>query len=149
MNTSYAINDFITATDQFMDQFEAYFNIQNEVDYKKALTIIDGFMDNPKTATYERYQFIFEKIGQAITEYEGTIPELADYKREADNLPADIATLRTLMDQHHLGVKDFPEIGTKGYISKILSGDRNLTKQHIEKLVVRFHISPILFFSAE
>ena len=60
--------------------------------------------------------------------------------------PADIAMLRLLMNQDELKGTDFPEIGDKTLISKILSGSRRLTKDHITKLAGRFDISPALFF---
>ena len=60
--------------------------------------------------------------------------------------PADISMLRLLMDQYELNGTDFPEIGDKTLVSKILKGDRNLTKDHIIKLSERFDISPVLFF---
>ena len=41
---------------------------------------------------------------------------------------------------------DFPKIGNKTLISKILNGRRSLTKEHIAKLSERFAISPALFF---
>ena len=54
--------------------------------------------------------------------------------------------LRLLMAQHDLGVADFPEIGDKSLVSRILSGSRNLTKQHIQRLAARFSISAGMFF---
>ena len=54
--------------------------------------------------------------------------------------------LRLLMEQHELKGTDFPEIGDKTLISKILNGSRSLTKDHITKLAERFGISPALFF---
>ena len=41
---------------------------------------------------------------------------------------------------------DFPKIGNKTLISKILNGSRSLTKDHITKLSERFGISSALFF---
>ena len=54
--------------------------------------------------------------------------------------------LRLLMDQHELKGREFPEIGDKTLISKILNGSRSFTKDHITKLVERFDISSALFF---
>jgi len=52
--------------------------------------------------------------------------------------------LRLLMHKHALKGSDFEhEIGKRSYVSLILSGERKLTKEHIEK---RFNISPALFF---
>ena len=49
-------------------------------------------------------------------------------------------------ESHELKGTDFPEIGDKTLISKILNGSRSLTKDHITKLAERFDISPALFF---
>jgi HTH-type transcriptional regulator/antitoxin HigA len=60
--------------------------------------------------------------------------------------PADLAMLRLLMDQHDLGTADLPEIGSKSMVSRVLSGERNLNKHHIQALSKRFGIDPGLFF---
>ena len=150
MNTNHAFDEFneiISVTDNFMDVAEPFLNIVNEKDYEATLTLIESLMSRADKPENERFLFLLKLLGDAVNLYEDTVPELAAFKLEAENIPADIATLRILMDQHGLGVKDLPEIGTKGYISKILSGERNLTKQHIQKLSTRFNISPALFFN--
>jgi HTH-type transcriptional regulator/antitoxin HigA len=50
------------------------------------------------------------------------------------------------MEQHKLGVADLPEIGSKSLVSRILNGERRLTRNHIEALSKRFNINPALFF---
>jgi len=56
--------------------------------------------------------------------------------------------LKTLMDQHNLGVADLPELGSKGNVSKILNGaeGKKLTRKHMKALGERFKVSPALFF---
>jgi HTH-type transcriptional regulator/antitoxin HigA len=61
-------------------------------------------------------------------------------------VPRDLAVLGVLMDQYGLGVNDLPEIGSKSLVSRILSGERNLTKKHIQALSKRFGINPANFF---
>jgi HTH-type transcriptional regulator / antitoxin HigA len=58
--------------------------------------------------------------------------------------PADI--LAFLMELHNLTQSDFPEIGTQSHLSKILNGERNLTKDQIGALSKRFGISPAVFY---
>ena len=60
--------------------------------------------------------------------------------------PADQATLRLLMTQHQLATADLPEIGSKSMVSRVLSGERSLNKNHIKALSQRFQIDPGLFF---
>ncbi|MCF6808488.1 hypothetical protein L3V79_08820 [Thiotrichales bacterium 19S9-12] len=54
--------------------------------------------------------------------------------------------LRYLMQLHNLTQSDFPEIGGQSLISKILKGERELTRSHINYLCKRFNISPETFF---
>jgi len=59
--------------------------------------------------------------------------------------PLDV--LRFLMDQHGLRQKDLLDVfGTPSIVSEVLSGKRELTKDHIKRLSTRFHVSPELFF---
>ena len=63
--------------------------------------------------------------------------------------PAIIA-LKALIKSRGLTYADLRlEIGSKGYVSLILSGERNLTKGHIQKLTARFGIPPIVFFDQQ
>jgi HTH-type transcriptional regulator / antitoxin HigA len=55
--------------------------------------------------------------------------------------------LRFLMDQHELKQKDLVKVfGTASIVSEVLSGKRELNKEHIKRLSRRFHVSPELFF---
>jgi HTH-type transcriptional regulator/antitoxin HigA len=52
-----------------------------------------------------------------------------------------------LMDQHGLKQKDLTDVfGTPSIVSEVLSGKRDLNKDHIAKLSKRFHVSPEVFF---
>ena len=58
-----------------------------------------------------------------------------------------IVALKALIKEKSLTYNDLRnEIGSKGHVSLILSGERNLTKNHIQKLSSRFHIPPEVFF---
>lgn len=70
---------------------------------------------------------------------------------EADRFPlpaADpITVLRSLMDSHGLSQKDLiPEFGVESTVSLVLSGKRQMNRDHIERLSERFHVSPAVFF---
>src|SRR5690242_17142620 len=61
--------------------------------------------------------------------------------------PLDI--LHSLMDASDLKQADMLEIfGTKSIASEVLSGKRDLSKAHIQRLASRFHVSPEVFFPA-
>ena len=58
--------------------------------------------------------------------------------------PADV--LRFLMDQNHLSQRDLiPEIGSDSLVSRILSGERNLTIPHMHALAARFGVPASVF----
>jgi HTH-type transcriptional regulator/antitoxin HigA len=51
------------------------------------------------------------------------------------------------MDQHGLLQKDLADVfGAPSIVSEVLSGKRELNKDHIKRLSRRFHVSPELFF---
>lgn len=58
----------------------------------------------------------------------------------------NVAALKVIMEQYKLGVAGLPEIGSKSLVSRILRGERRLTRNHIEALSRRFNLSPALFF---
>ena len=59
--------------------------------------------------------------------------------------PLDV--LHFLMDQHGLKQKDLVDVfGAPSIVSEVLSGKRDLNKDHIKRLSERFNVSPELFF---
>jgi len=74
---------------------------------------------------------------------------IEDFEERHFKLPAakPAGVLRFLLDQHGLRQKDLVDIfGTPSVVSEILSGKRELTKDHIKRLSRRFHVSPEVFF---
>ena len=58
-----------------------------------------------------------------------------------------LEVLRFLIEENNLRQKDLaPLLGSESIVSEVLSGKRELTKRHIEKLSRRFKVSPGLFF---
>ena len=67
------------------------------------------------------------------------------YRPERSLSPID--SLKVLMDNRGLKQSDLvPVIGSKSHISEILSGQRELSKAHIQKLSQFFRVSPEVFF---
>ncbi len=61
-----------------------------------------------------------------------------------------IVALKALIKSRGLTYADLrQEIGSKSSVSLILSGERNLTKGHIQKLSARFGIPPVVFFDQQ
>lgn len=80
-----------------------------------------------------------ELLTVIINEFEGR-----NYPMEASG-PLDV--IRHLMESNGLRQKDLVDVfGTESIVSDVLNGKRELTKNHIKRLSVRFAISPAVFF---
>jgi HTH-type transcriptional regulator/antitoxin HigA len=59
--------------------------------------------------------------------------------------PAEV--LRFLLEQNGLSQRDIaPELGSESTVSLVLSGKRQLNRDHIARLSRRFNVSPAVFF---
>jgi HTH-type transcriptional regulator/antitoxin HigA len=59
--------------------------------------------------------------------------------------PADV--LRFLLDQNGLSQRDIAgEMGGESIVSLVLAGKRQLNREHIARLSLRFGVSPVVFF---
>lgn len=116
-------------------------HIDNNKDYELALTLMDELIED-----YDNQKSLIDLLSVSITHWEDNSPEFAVFNEQIANTNGGLALLKTLMEQHGLGVADVPEIGAKSLVSRVLSGDRNLTRNHIAALSQRFGISPALFF---
>lgn len=84
----------------------------------------------------------------SLTEAEKDFAELItllieDFEAKHYELPkaTPVEALRFLMDQHNLKQKDLLDIfGSRSVISEVLSGSRELSKEHIRRLTNRFSI---------
>ncbi len=72
---------------------------------------------------------------------------IEDYDRLHHQLPpvSGVEVWRALMQEHGLRQGDFPEIGSQGVVSEILSGKRRLNKRHADLLARRFSVPETLF----
>jgi HTH-type transcriptional regulator/antitoxin HigA len=73
-----------------------------------------------------------------------------DFERNSDPVPdaGPVDVLRHLMEAHGLRQRDLTDVfGTESIVSEILHGKRDLTKEHIRRLSIRFSVSPAVFFS--
>ena len=74
---------------------------------------------------------------------------IEDFEERRCQLPHSkpLDVLRFLMDQHGLMQKDLVSVfGTPSIVSEVLSGKRELNKEHIKRLSDQFHVSPEVFF---
>lgn len=112
-----------------------------EKDYLAALELVEYLLLNDPENP------LVEIVSSKISAWENAQPEVQTFRAEIQAIPAGIAMLKTLMEHHQLKQSDFQqEIGSKSMVSRILSGERQLTTEHIRRLSRRFSISPALFF---
>ena len=112
-----------------------------EKDYLAALELVEYLLLNDPENP------LVEIVSSKISAWENAQPEVQTFRAEMQAIPAGIVMLKTLMEHHQLKQSDFQqEIGSKSMVSRILSGERQLTTEHIRKLSRRFGISPALFF---
>ena len=114
--------------------------------YADALTMMEHLMESVGEDRNKPENILIGLLAHAIEEYETADEEISVFVNQSMAERRDLALLRIIIDQHQLTLSDLPEIGHKSLISKILSGERHLTRSHIEKLSKRFHIDPGLFF---
>ncbi len=117
-------------------------HIQNEEEYGLALSLMDELIEE-----YAVYKQLIEILSSSIEGWENSSTEFSEFNSQIKRIDSGVAVLRTLMEQYELKTNDFKdEIGGKSMVSMILSGSRKLSRNHIQALANRFHISPSLFF---
>ena len=139
METKEAFRDFSNIASPFL-------NLKDETHYLEAIELIEDLMQESEDTLDDPLNPVIEMLSQAIEKYENKDDEIVNFEKEAELLPDDISVLRLLMNQYNLGVSDIPEIGSKSMVSRVLSGKRNLNKNHIKALSDRFDINPHIFF---
>ena len=103
---------------------------------------------------YTEILYELDRRSKRLTPAEKELAELLtllieDFEEKRYQLPRakPLDVLRFLMDQHGLRQKDLANVfGAPSIVSEVLSGKRELNKDHIKRLSDRFHVSPELFF---
>lgn len=97
---------------------------------------MDEVGDNTKDAQYR----LIETLSVLIEAYD----------QEHHSLPdaSGIEVIRFLMEEHRLGQKDLPEIGSQGVVSEVLAGRRRLNVRQIQALAARFGVDAGVFIDA-
>ncbi len=137
---------FKDACHSFAEAAAPYLHISDDVHYEEALELVEVLLEEAEDSPCDPLNAIIEMLSHAIGVYENKSQAVVDFEKDAMDQPAELAMLRLLMDQHGLGVADLPEIGSKSMVSRVLSGQRSLSKKHIQALAERFGINPGLFF---
>lgn len=113
---------------------------RNEPEYEKLLSFVEKLMDVSRYEKDERVISLVKLIARNIEEYET--------RRFPTKQASPSETLEFLMEEHGLRQSDLPEIGSQSLVSKILSGERQLTVEHIQKLSKRFGVSASIFIES-
>jgi HTH-type transcriptional regulator/antitoxin HigA len=137
---------FKDACHSFAQAAAPYTHITDNRQYEKTLELIENLLEEAEDSPDDPLNAVIEMLSRAIEAYENKDDVMAAFEKRVMDQPADLAVLRLLMDQHALGTADLPEIGSKSMVSRVLSGERNLSKKHIQALSERFGIYPGLFF---
>ncbi len=137
---------FKTACHDFAQVAAPYLHIKDAGHYEETLVLIESLLEEMEDGADDPMNAVIDLLAHSIENYENKNKALADFETRAMELPADLAVLRLLMDQHNLGTADLPEIGSKSMVSRVLSGERSLNKNHIKALSEHFGIDPGLFF---
>lgn len=104
--------------------------------------------------TYTEILYDLDRRSRTLTAAEKELADLLtllieDFEEKQYSLPRakPLEALRFLMDQHGLKQKDLVNVfATPSIVSEVLNGKRELNKDHIKRLSVRFHVSPEVFF---
>lgn len=111
--------------------------IRTEEDLIATQSIIDSLLDQRELTPEERdYLHV---LGTLVEEYECDHVEIPDIY--------GVELLRALLIEFDLRQKDLvPVFKAESIVSEVLSGQRQLTLAHVQKLAEFFHVSPTAFF---
>ncbi len=112
--------------------------IRSEAELLTTQAVIDALLDSGET-TPERQDYL-NVLGILVHEYEEKNISLPDL--------SGVELLKALVAEFELKQKNLVSIfKTESIVSAVLSGQRNLTVEHIKKLAEFFKISPAAFFN--
>ena len=132
---------------EFSAAASSVFHIDNEDAYQEVLQFLEALLEKVADDKDDPLIPLIDLVSRAIEDYEMKQDDIRQFVLEAEKKDSGIVALKVLMRQYELSFTDLKqEVGSKTLVSMILSGQRSLTKSHIEKLSKRFHVSPSLFF---
>ena len=135
------MNAVIEQANQLFEQAPWLARITDDEDYLAARKLMAELIANE-----QEQSLLLDVLAATIDRWEKQALEVKAFNQRVDDLDNGVAALRVLMEQYGLGGADLPEIGSKSLVSKVLKGERGLTRKHILKLSERFGISPMVFF---
>lgn len=136
----------LKACHSFARQTAPHLNIVDEKHHQETLQALEKLLEKAEDSPHDPLNIIIEMLSRAVEQYENRDQELVSFDESAMCHPQELVMLRTLMNQYNLTMSDLPEIGSKSMVSRVLSGERQLSKKHILALAKRFRIKPDYFF---
>ena len=112
-------------------------SIRNEEEYDLAIERLNALLDEVGSDEQHPLYDLLDTLGTVIHAYEEKHHPIP----ECDGVEA----LQFLMEEHELSLADFPELGARDTLSRILDGRQELTLGQIRSLAKRFHVSPATF----
>ncbi len=141
------LKNLFPSLDNFKYKAKRLIDIQTKEDYEWALAFVEQLFDDAKDSRDDPLNDLIGIISNAIQRYESRDDELVAFERKVSRVDSAGSILRILMDQYHLTESDLEkELGSGSLASKILKGERDLTRLQIANLANRFKIDPSLFF---
>ncbi|MDC9725349.1 MAG: transcriptional regulator [Gammaproteobacteria bacterium] len=137
----------IDAYQAFSEVAYNYLHIQSYKDYQSALALIEDLLEEASDNENDPLNPLIDLISHSIEQYEAKDNEIMTFVSEAESMPSDLALLNTLKSHYSLTNSDFPEIGDKTMVSKVLNKKRVLQRHSIEDLAERFSLKPSMFLS--
>ena len=136
--TTTASRDPLPETFGELNAMHALRPIRDEVDYDNAVAIVDrlAVLGKPTRDQADYLETLSELVGKYDDEHHAT--------KFGDRDPAEV--LRYLLEANDMNASDLGDLlGNRSLGSKILRGERQLSKTHIRALADRFRVSPALF----
>jgi HTH-type transcriptional regulator / antitoxin HigA len=110
--------------------------VRTEEQNENYIQVLEGLLSRKMTKEESEFADLLTLLIEDFEEKHYALPKAS---------PTEVIVF--LMDQHGLKQKDLTEMfGTPSIVSEVLSGKRDLNKDHITKLSKRFHVSPEVFF---
>lgn len=132
------MNASIRQTIEHWGHIVPYIHIpRNESEYERLLKFLTELMEFSRHKKDERVTSLLKVIAKNIESYESI------HYPTKSSTPVEV--LEFLMEEHGLSQSDLPEIGSQSLVSKIISGERQLTLEHIRQLSKRFNVLPSVF----
>jgi HTH-type transcriptional regulator/antitoxin HigA len=111
--------------------------IRDEVHYQRMVATLEILLGEAAHDESHPAMGLVDIVGDLIEDYEAQYHALP--------LATGLQALKFLMEQHALKQSDFPEIGSQGVVSEILTGKRELNLRQVRALAKRFAVSPATF----